>query len=286
MKPRGVLAVGLIWSVLQSGALISFVLLEAPVAQADLLGIHFRAGFQIAIWIIFGVSILAGYLVADVRQAVKALLLSQVVAFVILSSVRVALSTGPFFSPSGELLSASLAIAEFFLGVFGSLLGSLFSDWLRPPRPRAVGWKFYGVGLVTNSVAAFIAIAPPSSIDVFPLLLGSWTLLVMAALIVSGVLFMVLGFARKDSLSSDVMGMFVLAAVLVTGFIAISMGFAQSVYALSTNPGLCFADFCAGQAYDFLVALSLLAASLSVPLGTLLGCLESRQTVGIAETLG
>jgi len=207
---------GATWGLLQTGLLLLGAYVSSLRIDSAFYGEYKRATLQLVILTSVGISALVGYSLAGIRRALIALLLAQLVGFLSVLLLVLLFEPAPSLLTLARLSFLLIGLGElvFFVGAIGSFFGAYFREWFRPPRTWMVGWKFYGLGLLTAGVAAMLPIYP-YQYDSSPIVLWGSTLPTMpfiAALVLAGLLSMILGFRRKSDLNSERVGLMAVAA--------------------------------------------------------------------------
>jgi hypothetical protein len=83
-------------------------------------------------WFVLAVSFISAFAIADMREAVKALGLSEIIAFAVSPLVLISFPSAKTFpSPDGMIAFFSfVAVAFFLLGMVGAVFGSFLGMWL------------------------------------------------------------------------------------------------------------------------------------------------------------
>src|SRR2546427_1907181 len=180
-----------------------------------------------AMWLMIGLAVLLGYLVADVGRGVIAYVASELIAFPLTSLVLLLLPVrSPMdtlelvgsiavFAPSiltrtprGPVYVIGFGILVTLVGVVGAIIGTFLRERRDPEGTSSSNWLFMVVALLLDSIAVFLPISVPQfNPFFFPLNFGVWALPVMAGLISAGLVFAIVGLRWRPTGSDVDMGL-------------------------------------------------------------------------------
>lgn len=281
MKLGRTVLFGLTWGLLQTGLFLLGAYVSGLSIDSDFHGVFRRAILQLIILGSVSISVPVGYSLAGIRKALVALLVAQLASF--LSLFLVIILIGPTLSlqtlASYSFSLIGLGELVFFVGAIASAIAAYFREWFRPPRTRVVGWKFHGLGLLATGVAAMLPIYPYQH-NASPV--GLWGSILpiipfIVALVLVGLILVLLGFRRKSDLNSERVGLLAIAGLLILGLSFVSLEFTYAASSIYLS--------CSGSCPDFEIIGAILATSLLIPFGVLIGSLFSDQKEGITELM-